>query len=284
MQATPQHRVIAMADVPVRETAVIAALLVIAAGAGLFLDPYASETQFARNGYRGADLVSLFFASPLLVGGMITARQGSTRGLLLWLGGLGYVIYQYSYTFAYGWGRLFLVYLGLLSVSAFTLSAALVRLDAGAVARGAHPSTPVRRVARFVTFIGVSLGLMELAQIIPTILTGDTPQIVVDTGHPTSPVYVLDLGFVVPLLLLTGYWLRRRNVWGYVAAVVMLVKALTVGAGLLAANVFAVLDAGTSDGLLNLLWAAIALGSAAVLVDLLRHLDHEPVYPAGPRA
>ena len=52
---------------------------------------------------------------------------------------------------------------------------------------------------------------MELGQIVPTVFTGDVPQIVTDTGHPTSPVYVLDLGLVVPLMLLAGACLRRRR-------------------------------------------------------------------------
>ena len=35
------------------------ALLLVAGGSGLFLSPYSAETAFARNGYRGADLVSV---------------------------------------------------------------------------------------------------------------------------------------------------------------------------------------------------------------------------------
>ena len=121
---------------------------------------------------------------------------------------------------------------------------------------------------------------MELGQIVPTVFTGDVPQIVTDTGHPTSPVYVLDLGLVVPLMLLAGAWLRRRRPWGYVAAAVLLVKGATVGLGLLAGNLFAVLDDAKNDGALNLLWAAIAVGSAFVLSTFLRHAhDRQPATP-----
>jgi len=257
----------------VRATYAIAALVVVAAGAGVFLHPYAGDTVFARNGYRGADVISLAIAAPLLVYAVRSAARGSTRARLLWLGGLGYVVYQYGYTFAYGWSRLFLVYLALLSLSAFTLTAALASLAPESIAARFDDSTPTRRIARFLIFIGAGLGVMELAQIIPTVFTGDTPQIVLDTGHPTSPVYILDIGFVVPLMLLAGTWLKHQRPWGYVAAAVLLVKGMTVGLGLLAANVFAVVGDAKNDGALNALWAAIAGGSAFMLWQHLRHVD-----------
>jgi hypothetical protein len=34
---------------------------------------------------------------------------------------------------------------------------------------------------------------------------------VLKTGHPTVVVYVLDLGLVVPLMLMAGHWLRLRR-------------------------------------------------------------------------
>lgn len=256
-------------------TALIGVLLAVAAGSGLLLDPYGGETDFARNAFRGTDLVSLFVVLPLLVGAAWALRRGSTRGHLLWLGALGYVAYQYAYVFAYSWNRLFLVYVALLSLAGFTLAAALIRIDPAGVAARFDDATPIRAAARFLTAVGVGLAVIELGQIVPTIFTGDVPKVVLDTGHPTSPVYVLDLGLVVPLLLLTAHWLRHRRPWGYVAAAIMLVKGATVGLSLLAANLVGVVAGGTTDGPLNVLWAAIAGGSAFVLVRFLRHV-HDP--------
>lgn len=256
-----------------RVSALLVVLLVVAAGSGLFLPSYSAETPFARHGYRGADLVSVVLVVPLLGYSMWWARRGSARAQLLWLGALGYITYQYSYTFAYSWTRLFLVYLALLSLSAFTLAAALTGLRADDIAGRVDGHAPVRQTARFLTAVGVALGLMELVQIVPTVFTGDTPQLVLDTAHPTSPVYVLDLGFVVPLMLLAGWWLRHDRPWGYVAAPILLVKGVAVGAGLLAANLFAALDDADTDGALNVLWAVVAVGSAAVLWRFLRHVD-----------
>jgi hypothetical protein len=259
-------------DSAIRATMVLAVLLLVAAGCGLFLHVYSAETAFARNAYRGADAVSLVVALPLLVYATLAARRGSRRGLLLWLGAVGYIAYQYGYTFAYRWNRLFLVYLVLLSLSAFTIARTLIGLDPRSVSDSFDAGTPTVGVGRFVAIVGVGLGIMELSQIIPTVFTGDVPQIVTDTGHPTSPVYILDLGLVVPLLLLSAKWLHERRSWGYVTAPIMLVKGLSVGLGLLAANLFAVVDDTKTDGPLNVLWGVIAVGSAVALWRFLRHL------------
>lgn len=254
-----------------RATAALAPLLALAAGSGVFLDAYRHETEFARNGYRGADVVSFALVLPLLLLAAGMARRGSTRGHLLWLGSLGYVVYQCGYTFAC-WSRLFPVYLVLLPLSAFTLARALIVTDATAIAARVGAETPTRAIANYLWCIGAGLGVMEVAQIVGALVTGDSPRIVRDTLHPTSPVYVLDLGLVVPLLLMAGAWLRARRPWGYVASAILLVKGVTVGLGLLFANVFAALDGGRTDGALIGLWVAIAAGSVYSLVRLLRNV------------
>lgn len=262
-------------DVPVRRVQLLAALLGLASVSGLLLDVYGQETAFARNAYRGADLVSALLAVPLLLLGLRATRRGSARGVLLLLGGLGYVAYQYGYTFAIGWSRLFPVYLTLLALSVFTLVEMLVRLDVRAVADHLYRRARVVGIARFLVVIGLGLGVMEGLQVILALVTGNEPVIIAQTGHPTSPVYILDLGLVVPLMLLASRWLGRRRPWGLVAASVLLVKGVTVGLGLLAANAFAVLSGTRSDGALNAVWLVIATGSAWALAALFRQIHPE---------
>jgi len=251
--------------------AVLAVLLVVAAGAGLLLDVYASETPFARNGFRGADLITLVVEVPVLVAGVVTARRGSVRGTLVLLGALAYVTYQYAYVFAYRWNPLFVVYLTLLSLSGFTLGGALVRLDAGRVRRAFGDRTPIGGVRSFLAVVAVSLGAMESAQVVSALVRGEVPRMVSDSGHPTAPVYVLDLGLVVPLLVLAVVLLGRRSGWGFVLAPVLTYKCAAIGLGLLAGNLLALLDDRPTDGVLNVLWAAIAAGGVLGMVALLRH-------------
>jgi hypothetical protein len=93
-------------------------------------------------------------------------------------------------------------------------------------------------------------------------------------------IYILDLGLVVPLMLLAERWIHARRPWGYVAASILLVKAVTEGLALLSANLFSYLHNIQTDGPLIGLWALIALGSLAVLFRYLRCMDDTA--PAGP--
>ena len=114
------------------------------------------------------------------------------------------------------------------------------------------------------------------------LVAGQVPDVVRQTGHPTGVIYLLNLGLVVPLLLLAGHWLRARRPLGYVAAAILLVKGITVGLGLLASNLFNYLDHGHTDGPLLGLWALIATGSLLVLVRFLRSMRPEAVPGSAP--
>jgi hypothetical protein len=238
----------------------IGLLLAVAAGLGLFIPGiYEADTAFAAAAFRGTDLVSLVVALPTLAGSLFLARRGSGRALLVWLGTLAYVTYTYLYSFAIVWNRLF--------------------LDANLFFDQFTDRTPVRSVSTFLWVIGAMLGLMELGQVMPALLTGEVPDVVVRTGHPTGVIYILDLGLVVPLLLLAGRWLRARRPWGYVAAGILLVKGVAVGLGLLSSNLFGYLDSGHTDGPLLGLWALIATASLLMLLRYLRAMHDQPIGP-----
>ena len=123
---------------------------------------------------------------------------------------------------------------------------------------------------------------MEGMQMSVALVSGETPEIVELTGHVTSPVYILDLGFVVPLMVVAGLWLRRAMPWGFVAAPIMLLKGVMVGFGLLAANLVATVSNASTDGPLIALWALIGVGSAVALTVLLWHVDPQRTSHGGP--
>jgi hypothetical protein len=54
-----------------------------------------------------------------------------------------------------------------------------------------------------------------LKQIIPAMFDSTAPAFLVGTIMLTSPVHVLDLGFLLPLGFLSAIWLWQRRPWGY---------------------------------------------------------------------
>jgi hypothetical protein len=84
--------------------------------------------------------------------------------------------------------------------------------------------------------------------------------VVEQSGHPTAVVFAFDLVLIVPLAFAATVGLRRRQVWGYVAAAVMLVKCATYGLALLSMGIFTYWADGEVDWFLQALWVLVATG------------------------
>ncbi len=97
---------------------------------------------------------------------------------------------------------------------------------------------------------------------------------------PTVFVYVLDLGVVVPLSVLSAWWLLNNRPWGHVLAGFVLVKSATMGFALLSMTVFA-LSAGQEVELaLSVVWIALAATGTAMSLWFFGHCRREaPVLP-----
>ena len=244
-----------------RASGFIALLLAIAAGAGLLLDVY-RDNEWVSSQVRGQDFVSLVFGVPLLLVSAYFASKGSIRGLLAWLGVLGYVTYSYLYIFGIAYNELFLVYLALLVASGYTLTRGLIAIDPIAIWASFDEAAPTKVVARFLLGFGVVLGALWGIQAIAALITGDVPSSVTASGHPTAVVFVLDLGLVVPLFILGGHMLRHGQPWGFVLGGILLFKGITEGLALLGMSLFMFLaDHPDFDVVLVPLWALVAIAS-----------------------
>jgi hypothetical protein len=87
-----------------------------------------------------------------------------------------------------------------------------------------------------------------------------------------SIVHVLDLGVVLPLLVLSGVMLLRGHPMGPVLAAMLLVKTVTLGLALLSMNAFVAASGGEIDPAEPVIWAAVVLVSGAWLVVGARRL------------
>ncbi|ERR687885_1583976 len=76
---------------------VLAVLMVMQSVLGRVFPGQYRDAQWIRLTWIGNDWVTLAVAVPLLVASLLLVRRGSVRGLLLWLGALGYGAYNYAY-------------------------------------------------------------------------------------------------------------------------------------------------------------------------------------------
>jgi hypothetical protein len=251
-------------------SAIIILLVSIASVGGLWITGLYRDPATIVPALRGQDLVTLLI-QPALLTIIIISRNGSTRAKLIWLGLLGYLFYTYlGAALGYYLNNFTLIYIAIFSLSFFAMLSVLSSLDLKALSSKFDLAAPRVPVILFLLLIAFMLGTLELLENFKFIQTAVIPAGMKMAGGTNYFVYTLDLGLIVPLSVLSAWWLWQRKAWGFVGAGVMLIKASAMGLALLAMNLFS-LDAGQkSDGLVGL-WAFIALGGYGLSLWLFRH-------------
>jgi hypothetical protein len=193
----------------------IAILAAIASAEGLFLSGLYRDNLLVISAWKGNDLVTLFIMVPILVTALFLSARGSQRALLVWMGALDYMLYNYAfYLFAGAFNWFFLVYTASLGLSIFALIFGLVSLDASTFAQRFRSKTPVKWIAGYMLLSALGLSIVYLAQSIGFIFTRQLPAVVTRTNHPTSIVFALDLTLLIPVMILGAIWLLQRKPWG----------------------------------------------------------------------
>lgn len=269
-------------------------LALLAAGAGIFWQRPGSPSEittlrgetfelFGRGLYRydtvsyaaqaiGQDAATLLVGIPLLFIGLLLARKGSLRGELLLAGGLGYMLYTYtSYSFLSAYNEFFLVYVALFSLSLFAFILALSGMDTERVTRSVSGGMPRRGIAIFLLFIATFLTLAWLGRIIPPLLTGTPPPGL--EAYTTLVIQALDLGIIVPASVITAVLLWKKKPWGYTLTSVLLVKALMMGAALVAMILGMALAGVTVGAVESAIFTGIALAALMFIVILFRNIE-----------
>ena len=198
------------------------ALALAAAGSSLatFLVAGVLRGTAVMNGSaRGTSLVVLLVGVPLLAGSMWAAARGSARALLTWLGTAAFLLYNsLMFVFATPVNRLFLLYVAMLSLSAWSVATVVWQADARALAGRFSPRVPVRGIAAYMWAVVVLNAAAWLARIVPALVGSGAPAYLRGTGLTTNVVYVQDLALWLPLLAVAAAWLWRHRPWGYLIA------------------------------------------------------------------
>jgi hypothetical protein len=217
-------------------TLAIAVLVLIASSAGLFLkSTYSRETMSWTVQTFGQDIANLVAAVALLLA-VYFVNKGSVKAFLVWIGVLLALIYAYViYAFDVHFNSLFLVYVAILGLSIYALVSSMVCLHLGSIQPYFSANTKARPVSVFLLLIAVLFSFQWLSEDIPALVAEKIPQSVAENGLLTNPVHVLDLGLLLPAMIITSMLLWRRKLLGYILALPLLVFSTLTGIGILAA-------------------------------------------------
>jgi hypothetical protein len=214
-----------------RSTVAIIVLSVVSSLVGLLRPGHYRAPADLVLSYQIQDLTILLVGVPVLSVGLWAASRGSTRGRLVWLGGMAFMTYIWaSVAVQIPYNELFLVYVALFALSLFTFVGGIWSTDPAAIRRRLEGRVDPRLYAGALFVVGLGLATLWLSDVLPPLLQGTIPTIVEESGPQALTSHVLDLGVVVPSILLAAAWLYRRRTWGYVLAGVVLILGATLAA------------------------------------------------------
>lgn len=251
----------------------LAVLAVIASATGVFFPEIFRDAAVTAGNARGTDLVILAVAVPALVISMILTARGSLRAQIVWLGALGYILYNaVFFAFAVVFNPLFLVYVAVLSLALWAFVALLLALDVADLRAHFSQRLPVRAIAIYLIAITLLFAFTWLRDIVPALLSGGMPLSLQGTKMLTNPIQVVDLAAGFPLTILAAIWLWRRRAWGYALAGLFLVYGVIEAASIATDQFFGHLSDPAQSLAMTPAFAALTVIALIPTVVYLRHL------------
>jgi hypothetical protein len=179
------------------------------------------------------DLFTLAVVLPLLVGSMWLARRGKLLGLLCWPGLLLYLLYIYlAYAIGVPLSVLFILYILIVVLSAYTLIGLVASIDASLLQRRLGSAVPVRAAGTILFVLAVLFSIRNLSDIIAA-LASPSPE-----HDLVLQVWIADSVVVAPAWLVGGLLMWQRKPLGYVAGAGLLVVGCLLFAGAVVALAF----------------------------------------------
>jgi hypothetical protein len=231
---------------------------------GLYRDPGVVIAQ--THGYDVGNLI----AAAIFGLGLIWSSRGSARGRLVAIGALTCLVYSYvTYAFLIVLNPVTLLYIAVLGLAAWSVVAGLLRFDWSEVVDPKRPRLLRRATAAFMLAVVVVFAANWLRQIGASVMSGRLPTDLVANGWPMNPVWVEDLGFVLPLIGLGGVLLLMERHNGVLIAMAMLVFQPLLSVTLFSMSVSMAIAGQPLDPMLLGIFGTIAVVSVALALTWL---------------
>ncbi len=254
---------------------IIAVCAVFTSIGGIFFEGVYRDNQLIVSVMKANDIVTLFIAVPTLLASIFWDSKGAYKARLIWIGTLFYMMYNFMfYLYGVAFNSFFLLYVFLFTASGYAIIFAFMKTDIKSIADRFSAKTPVKRISGFMLFFCLLLGGLWIGMSMSYLFTGQVPQTVIDSGHPTAVVFATDLSVLIPAIALGAILLWRKSAWGYILSTVMMVKATTYGTGLIIMGFITYMDIGVKDAMLPL-WAFLTLGCILSMIGLFRNIGND---------
>ena len=189
--------------------------------------PYRYDTTYKAIAFRSFDWVSLVIVLPLFLAALRFYRRGQMKGRLLLAALFTYLAYIYLIGFmGNAFNGLFLGWVALFSLGCFGLFQVVSEINLPALPQQFTVRFPVKPVAVYMLAVAAILSAQYLAEIFGAYITGSPPSSL--DHYTTLELAGLELGIMIPLHILAGLLLWRRNAWGYLLSTILAFAASMV--------------------------------------------------------
>lgn len=232
---------------------------------------YARDSVSMASQAIAQDIVTVVLGIPILVIALLLTMKEKKKGMILLTGTAGYFLYTYtSYAFLVTYNYLYLVYVALMTSSFFLFFLCMMNLSKIKLKEQFTERFPRKSLPVFFDITGFMIGMMWLGRIVPTIFSGTAPEGL--EQYSTLGIQTLDLGFVVPACFLAAYLLRKGKQWGYLLAMVLTVKAITMTAAVSAMTILMHLNGVSVSLMEKVLFPTLFLICTIFMVKILKSL------------
>jgi hypothetical protein len=206
----------------------IGVIMAIAALAGLLYQRAIYPADELRRWFVVNDWLNLAVGLPILLGSLWLAHRGMLIGLLCWPGALFYVLYVYlAYVISAPFNVLFLLYLPLVALSAYTLIGLVANMDGDTVRQRISGVVPARTTGGILIGFAILIIVRQLALMITALLNQRSV-----TAQEIA-LWLDDFAVASPVLLVVGEQLWRRKALGYVGGAGLLLQYGVLALGLI---------------------------------------------------
>ena len=257
-------------SLPYKLTFLLAGLLSVSSVAGLLFGPRGWYDNGAATfpALLSQDLITLILIVPTVLASAIVASRGSIRGLLCWMGALLYTSYFYYFNLlGIRFNPLFPVYIGIVSLSTYSLLALLFATDPEQIKASFGVRTPTRMVAGFLISLSLAFATIWAVLISSDLLAGR------ELATVTRLVVAIDGVLLLPLSFFAGLWLWRGFALGYALSCLLLIDFALTFLTLAVTTLVSAMWGQRVDPLLSLYVAGL-FGSVFLLVRTLQSIKN----------
>ncbi|MBI9038421.1 MAG: hypothetical protein JEY97_09840 [Bacteroidales bacterium] len=252
---------------------------IISSTIGIIDNSIYRDGEWANSQWLGQDIITLFVGVPLLIiSTYFSVRKHSIRWILVLSGILLYFLYTFSfYVFVAKFSFLYLFHLPVFSLSMFSLILLAFRFPYNKLEFSYSKKTSKTIIIAYIFSISLILMVLWFNDIFSHVFIEGYQS---ETGNGEAPliIFTLDLGIVIPLMIICVFGLIKKTKIGFILSGILLTKTTTLGITLMAMSLTMYLKHISTDTFLIGLWCVNGVIGLILTLIYFRNLKIKSSY------